>query len=245
MTKGQLTSEGRIVGTVAYMSPEQAQGKAVDARSDVFSLGVLLFEMATGEKPFKGDTNMSLLSAIIKDTPSSVTDLRQDLPRDVGRILRRCLAKDPEERYQTAKDLRNDLRLLKEDLDTGVTERAQTAPVSRAGVAARARAPARGWHRASWPAIAEGGGTPAPRSDAAPAFANITAPPHEHGDRDPRAAIPDGRYVVTSTAVPSPASDAGVHGRSVQIVPPMTGDYLGLARRTAKPCCKFSPRTSR
>jgi serine/threonine protein kinase len=165
VTKEHLTSEGRIVGTVAYMSPEQAQGKAVDARSDVFSLGVLLFEMATGEKPFKGDTNMSLLSAIIKDTPSSVTDLRQDLPRDVGRILRRCLAKDPEERYQTAKDLRNDLRLLKEDLDTGVTERAQTrnhvsqstvlpSTVSRVPSAARLAVAA-----VLAMAIAEGGGT--------------------------------------------------------------------------------------
>jgi len=125
VTKAQLTGEGHIVGTVAYMSPEQAQGKAIDPRSDVFSLGVLLFEMATGEKPFKGETTMSVLSAIIKDQPSSVTDLRQDLPRDVGRILRRCLAKDPDERYQTAKDLRNDLRLLKEELDTVVAGRAQ------------------------------------------------------------------------------------------------------------------------
>ena len=162
MTQGQLTAEGRIVGTVAYMSPEQAQGKAVDARSDVFSLGVLLFEMATGEKPFKGDTNMSVLSAIIKDTPSSVTDLRQDLPRDVGRILRRCLAKDPEERYQTAKDLRNDLRLLKEDLDTGVVGTRPDAQPHQPGrrvaadaSAATARGPTRysrlrRWR--SWPA---------------------------------------------------------------------------------------------
>src|SRR4051812_36043179 len=85
MTNESFTGQGRIVGTVAYMSPEQGQGKAVDARSDVFSLGILLFEMATGDKPFKGDTPMSVLSAIIKDTPASVTDLRQDFPREVGR----------------------------------------------------------------------------------------------------------------------------------------------------------------
>ncbi len=115
----ELTGEGRIVGTVAYMSPEQAEGKPVDPRSDVFSLGVVIFEMATSQRPFKGDTQVSLLSAIIKDTPSSLTDLKADLPRDLARIVRRCLSKDPEDRYQTAKDLRNDLRALKEDLSSG------------------------------------------------------------------------------------------------------------------------------
>ena len=131
MTVEPLTGEGRIIGTVAYMSPEQAQGKPVDARSDVFSLGILLFEMATGQKPFQGDTSMSVLSAIIKDTPASVTDLRADLPRDVGRVLRRCLAKDPEERYQTAKDLRADLRLLKEDVDSDASGRTQSVTATR------------------------------------------------------------------------------------------------------------------
>ena len=100
----ELTGEGRIVGTVAYMSPEQADAKTVDSRSDVFSLGVMLFEMATSERPFKGDTHVSLLSAILKDTPSSITDVKADLPRDFARIVKRCLHKDPEDRYQTAKD---------------------------------------------------------------------------------------------------------------------------------------------
>ena len=76
----QLTGEGRIIGTVAYMSPEQAEGQPVDQRSDIFSLGVVLYEMATGERPFNGDTNVSMLSSILKDTPRSVTELRQDLP---------------------------------------------------------------------------------------------------------------------------------------------------------------------
>jgi Tol biopolymer transport system component len=119
MPTAELTGEGRILGTVAYMSPEQAEGRAVDPRTDVFALGVLLYEMATGERPFKGDNQMSVLSAIIKDTPSSVTSVKRDLPRDLGRIVQRCLAKDPEDRYQTAKDLRNDLRMLKEDLASG------------------------------------------------------------------------------------------------------------------------------
>jgi serine/threonine protein kinase/Tol biopolymer transport system component len=135
-----LTGEGRILGTVAYMSPEQAEGKAVDQRSDVFSLGVMLYEMASGERPFKGDTAMSILTAIMRDTPRPISEIKRDLPPDFARIVRRCLAKDPEDRYQTAKDLRNDLRGLREDLQSG--ERASVigsssaagAPASTPGV---------------------------------------------------------------------------------------------------------------
>jgi len=118
-TMAAISGEGRIRGTVAYMSPEQAEGKSVDARSDLFSLGIVLYELATGGRPFKGDTSLSVLSAILRDTPKPVSEVRGDLPREVGRIVRRCLQKDPEQRYQTAKDLRNDLQLLKTDLDSG------------------------------------------------------------------------------------------------------------------------------
>jgi serine/threonine protein kinase len=114
-----ITGEGHILGTVAYMSPEQAEGKPIDARSDLFSVGVILYEMATGQRPFTGDTSISIISSIIKDTPKSVIELNAALPRELGRIVRRALAKDVERRYQTAKDLRNDLEELKASLDSG------------------------------------------------------------------------------------------------------------------------------
>jgi eukaryotic-like serine/threonine-protein kinase len=129
-----VTAEGKILGTVAYMSPEQAEGKPVDQRSDIFSLGIVLFEMATGRRPFKGDSNVSVLSAVLKDTPPLVTDLRPDLPREIARIIRHCLAKDPEARYQSAKDVRNDLRALKDDSDSGELARQSAAAAPSSGV---------------------------------------------------------------------------------------------------------------
>jgi serine/threonine protein kinase len=89
-----VTQEGRILGTVSYMSPEQAEGKAIDHRSDIFSLGVMLYQMATGQRPFKGDTSVSIISSIIKDTPVSITELNHTLPRHLGRIVKVCLQKD-------------------------------------------------------------------------------------------------------------------------------------------------------
>ena len=122
-----LTGEGHIVGTVAYMSPEQAEGKPVDERSDIFSLGIILFEIATGQRPFKGDTSASVLASIIKDTPASVADVKTGVPRDLARIVKRSLVKDPEHRYQTAKDFRNELEALKDALESGDIEAPATS----------------------------------------------------------------------------------------------------------------------
>lgn len=126
-----------IIGTAAYMSPGQAKGKAIDVRSDLFSLGIILYEMATGARPFTGDTNISVLSAIVKNTPKSLTEVNPALPRDLARIVRRALAKDPEKRYQTARDLRNDLEELKASLDSGelATESLRTSSPASGGKA--------------------------------------------------------------------------------------------------------------
>jgi serine/threonine-protein kinase len=115
------TAAGQILGTAAYMSPEQAEGKTIDHRSDIFSLGILLYEMATGMRPFKGDTNMSTLTSILRDSPPLISEIRHNVPRHLGRVIHRCLEKDPERRYQTAKDVRNELEGLKTEIDSGVS----------------------------------------------------------------------------------------------------------------------------
>jgi len=198
----EATGEGHILGTVAYMSPEQAEGRPLDQRSDVFSLGVVLYEMATGQRPFGGDTNMSVISSILKDAPGSVTDLRPELPRDIGRIIRHALSKDPERRYQTAKDLRNDLEALKADLDSGELQASGARPASLA----KRRWPWWAWVTAilSAGALVVAGivaarylGTPAAAPAARPfGDVKLTRLTSDRNTANAVAISPDGRYVA-------------------------------------------------
>jgi serine/threonine-protein kinase len=127
----QMTREGTILGTYPYMSPEQAEGRAVDARSDLFSLGVMLYEMACGHRPFKGETGISLITSILRDPHRAITDEKPDLPARLGEIIDRCLEKDPEHRYPTAKVLRDDLDELRREVAAGaVPASAAAAPLS-------------------------------------------------------------------------------------------------------------------
>jgi len=131
LTSDSRTQAGVVMGTPAYMSPEQTSGRALDHRTDIFSLGVLLHEMATGRRPFEGNSPAELVSAILRDTPVSVSDSRPDLPSDLSRIIRRCLEKDPRHRLQTARDVSNEFR----DLGRATTYTARPASPARGSIA--------------------------------------------------------------------------------------------------------------
>jgi Tol biopolymer transport system component len=114
------TKEGSILGTVGYMSPEQAEAKPVDARSDIFSFGSILYEMVTGERAFHGDSKLSTLAAILKEQPKPASTVVPDVPRDLERIINRCLRKDPDRRYQHIDEVRLALLEVKEESDSGL-----------------------------------------------------------------------------------------------------------------------------
>jgi len=114
-----MTVEGSILGTVSYMSPEQAQGKKVDTRSDIFSFGAVLYEMATGVRAFEGESSLSTLSAILRDEAKPMSNVAPDVPAQLETVIQRCLRKNPDDRWQSMKDVQGALSALKRESDSG------------------------------------------------------------------------------------------------------------------------------
>jgi eukaryotic-like serine/threonine-protein kinase len=195
------SEEGSIIGTVAYMSPEQAEGKTVDTRSDIFSFGVVLYEMATGRQAFRGDTKMSTLAAVLNKEPSALREVTVDAPRELERIVNRCLRKDPNRRFQNMSDVAVALGELKEESESGKLETAP-APARHVTVSPRLALVA-----LAVVAVAAGASwwlthSRAPASEGGPVLTRLVADP---GLNEDPALSPDGKLLAY-------ASDRGGNG---------------------------------
>jgi serine/threonine protein kinase len=136
--QARLSRPGTVAGTPAYMSPEQATGGKVDARSDVFSFGAVLYEMVTGRRPFGGST-AEMLAALLKEQPKPPSEIVADLPKELERIVLRCLRKEPERRFQNMLDAKVELQEVKEDSDSAAVAAAPPGRGERRGPSAASR----------------------------------------------------------------------------------------------------------
>ncbi len=178
--EGNLTGAGSTLGTIAYMSPEQARGQDLDGRSDVFSLGLVLYEMVTGRQAFAGETTAVVFDGILNRTPRAPSELNSDIPPDLERIIARAIEKDRDARYQSAAELTNDLRHLKRLTDSGGTL-ATVAPVTTL--------PAAG--SSAWPSVAaeSAARVPAAGSSASGSSGTTQAPGRRWGAAAAAAAV--------------------------------------------------------
>ena len=221
-TSSALTREGVVMGTAPNMSPEQLQGQAVDQRSDIFSLGVLLYEMVSGARPFRGENSAALVSSIMRDTPAPVFETRADLPRHLGRIIQSCLEKDPRDRFQSALDVRNQLKSLQKEVESGaytsISGSAATVPAAGAPTVAPPTSP---------PTAPPGGPqTAQPIADPGSNVSSEVLPPPSAVSVEPGAAAPQ----AATGAHPSAVSAAAPIPSGAQTVSasPAKGLLIGL-----------------
>jgi serine/threonine protein kinase/tetratricopeptide (TPR) repeat protein len=201
-TRSRLTGAGTILGTMPYMSPEQIEAKPLDQRTDIFSFGIVMYEMATGGRPFRGDTKPGLMSSIMREHPRPVSELRRDLPADLSRLISRCLEKDPRDRVQTAHEILLELRTLRRAWESGATapaaRRAATSPWSWAAVAVLVLA--------LLPLVVLRGQRPDPAAASPPAMPSaapvIVVLPFENVTRDPEdEAFAEGLLVTLTSSL--------------------------------------------